>query len=84
MPSAKTKLDAVTGAVCPIIDPCDIMRRRLCVNGLVDNLFIDDHYSVVASSDAESQPELHLSSDEGPIDGLQGKRMLPILQMPIF
>ena len=58
--NANIKLDAISGAVIPAIDPYDIRSRRLCANGLVDDLFNDDYFSVVESSDSESQPALHL------------------------
>ena len=64
VPSAYTKIDAVTGVVFAIIDPHDIRCRRLCVNVPVDDLFIDEYYPVVESSDFESQPELDFSFDE--------------------
>ena len=53
-------LDAVTAAILPVIDPYDIRSKRLCVIGLVDDLLNDDHFSVIESSDNESQPELHV------------------------
>ena len=79
--SANTKVDAATGVVFIVICPYDIRCRRLSVNGHVDDFLIDDHVTVIESSDSESQPEPKFSSDEGQSIVSEGARMLPIYRL---